>query len=165
MSHSHLMQYWILTFLYLLYSQVFGNTKEGNVLNMNSLPIVTVFGPMTEARPVEKAKAAGASASASASARLPSPPDHAPPAVPVPAVPVPAVPPPPPPHRAKVGLTTKARPPSKPPGLTKESSDVPTSSSVPSASNPLAGVEAALGDLNPVVSLVVCLDSGLGGEN
>ena len=35
MSHSHLMQYWILTFLYLLYSQVFGNTKEGNFLNMN----------------------------------------------------------------------------------------------------------------------------------
>ena len=117
---------------------------------------------MTEARPVEKAKATGAGASSS---RLPSPPDHAPPAVPVPAVPVPAVPPPPPPHRAKVGLTTKARPPSKPPGLTKESSDVPTSSSVPSASNPLAAVEAALGDLDPVVSLVVCLDSGLGGEN
>ena len=163
MSHSHLMQYWILTFLYLLYSQVFGNTKEGNVLNMNSLPIVTVFGPMTEARPVEKAKAAGASASASASAsaRLPSPPDHAPPAVPVP-----AVPPPPPPHRPKPeGLTPKTAPPSKPPGLRLESSDVPTSSSVPSASNPLAAVEAALGDLNPVVSLVVCLDSGLGGEN
>ena len=59
MSHSHLMQYWILTFLYLLYSQVFGNTKEGNVLNMNSLPIVTVFGPMTEARPVERRKQRG----------------------------------------------------------------------------------------------------------
>lgn len=157
MSHSHLMQYWILTFLYLLYSQVFGNTKEGNVLNMNSLPIVTVFGPMTEARPVEKAKATGAGASSS---RLPSPPDHAPPAVPVP-----AVPPPPPPHRPKPeGLTPKTAPPSKPPGLRLESSDVPTSSSVPSASNPLAAVEAALGDLDPVVSLVVCLDSGLGGR-
>ena len=117
---------------------------------------MTVFGPMTEARPVEKAKATGAGASSS---RLPSPPDHAPPAVPVPAVP------PPPPHRPKPeGLTPKAAPPSKPPGLRLESSDVPTSSSVPSASNPLAAVEAALGDLDPVVSLVVCLDSGLGGR-
>lgn len=126
---------------------------------------------MTEARPVEKAKARGAAGSA----RLPSPPDHTPPAVPVP-----RVPPPPPPARherpetvrtPKVTLTPGDPPPAESlPPWRRPSSDVPSSSAanpssdVPSSSaaNPLASMEAALGQLDPVVSLGVCLESGLG---
>lgn len=110
---------------------------------------------MTEATPVEKEKAKGAAGSS-----LPSLPDHLPPGLSAPAVP----PPPPParPERPEVFRTPTAKEPGYPPPSESQppwrrpSSDVPSSS----AANPLASMEAALGELDPVVSLAVCLERG-----